>query len=63
MEALTEQREEERREKENIEEEGGEEGKRLIIESQSPLPGPPTVAIMPTKRYQTGKNSSVSGSF
>ena len=54
MEALTEQREEERREKENIEEEGGEEGKRLIIESQSPLPGPPTVVIMPTRRYQTG---------
>ena len=54
METLTEQREEDRGGNENIEEEGGEEGKWLIIESQSALSGPPTVAIMPTRRYQTG---------
>ena len=63
METLTEHREEDRSEKENIEEDGGEEGKRLIVESQSPLPCPPTVVIMPTRRYQTGKNSSVSGDY
>ena len=54
METLTEHREEDRSETENIEEDGGEEGKRLIVESQSPLPCPPTVVIMPTRRYQTG---------
>ena len=57
METLLEQREEDRREKENIEEEG-EDAKELIVESQSPLQGPPTVVIIPTRRYQTGKKSS-----
>ena len=54
METLTEQREEDRGGNENIEEEEGEKGKRQNVESQSPLPGPPTVVIMPTMRYQTG---------
>ena len=53
MDTLLEDREEDRREKENIGDEG-EEAKKLIVESQSPLPGPPTVVIMPTRRYQTG---------
>ena len=58
METLTEQREGNRREKEGIGEEE-EEAKKLIVESESPLTGPPTVVIMPTRRYQAGGNTSV----
>ena len=34
-----------------------EDEKELTVESESPLLGPPTVVIMPTRRHQTGGNS------
>ena len=34
-----------------------EDEKELTVESESPLLGPPTVVIMPTRRHQPGGNS------